>query len=62
MAHGKFAGTVASPANLDELVAMGYRFLAMGADVVGLSQYCKSIMAVFNQLAPCDNNSLYRGT
>ena len=62
LAHGKFAGTVASPANLDELVAMGYRFLAMGADVVGLSQYCKSIMAVFNQLAPGDNNSLYRGT
>ena len=41
--HGKFAGTVASPANLDELIALGYRFLSMGADVVGLSQYCKSL-------------------
>lgn len=55
--HGKFAGTVASPANLDELVALGYRFLSMGADVVGLSQYCNALMAEFAkrpaQGAPC---------
>lgn len=42
--HGKFAGTVGSPANLGELVAMGYRFVNIGADVVGLSNYCRSIM------------------
>jgi len=26
------------------LVDMGYRFLSVGADVVGLSQYCTSIV------------------
>lgn len=47
--HGKFAGTVCSPGNIDELISLGYRFLAMGADVVGLSQYCKTIMAEFDK-------------
>ena len=47
LAHGKFAGTVASPDNLDELIALGYRFLSMGADVIGLAEYCGSIMAEF---------------
>ena len=42
--HGKYAGTVGSPANLGDLVAMGYRFVNLGADVVGLSNYCRSIM------------------
>lgn len=47
VAHGKFAGTVASAGNMDELIGLGYRFLSMGADVVGLSQYCKGIVAEF---------------
>jgi 4-hydroxy-2-oxoheptanedioate aldolase len=51
LAHGKFAGTVASPANLDALIALGYRFLSMGADVVGLSDYCRSIMSEFRTIA-----------
>lgn len=38
-AHGKFAGTVAAPDTVDDLVDMGYRFLSIGADVVGLAQY-----------------------
>jgi 4-hydroxy-2-oxoheptanedioate aldolase len=45
--HGKFAGTVGSTANAQELVAMGYRFISIGADVVGLSQYYRNIV---NQL------------
>ena len=61
LAHGKFAGTVASPANLDELIALGYRFLSMGADVVGLSHYCTSVMAEFTKRPLNGNNSLYRG-
>lgn len=48
--HGKFAGTVASPANFEALRAMGYRFLNMGADVIGLSQYCKSMAAAFGKI------------
>ncbi len=59
LAHGKFAGTVASPGNLDELIALGYRFISMGADVVGLSQYCKSVMAEFTKRPAIGNISLY---
>ena len=49
IAHGKFAGTVATPDTLGGLIDMGYRFLSMGADVVGLSQYCRSVLADFSQ-------------
>lgn len=60
LSHGKFAGTVASPANLDELVAQGYRFLSMGADVVGLSQYCNALMAEFAK-RPANGNTFFYG-
>ena len=43
--HGKFAGIPASPATRQELIAMGYTFLNMGADVVALSQYCEQLAA-----------------
>jgi len=45
--HGKFAGTVGSPANLKELYGMGYRFISVGADVVGLMNYFKEMAAAF---------------
>ena len=60
-AHGKFAGTVASSANLDELNALGYRFLSMGSDVVGLSQYCKSVMAEFGKQPAVVSSGIYGG-
>ena len=41
--HGKIAGTVGSTANLKELYDMGYRFVNLGADVVGLGQYFTKI-------------------
>lgn len=47
--YGKFAGTVGSPANLEELKAMGYNFVSIGADVVGLSQYCKQMRSAFGE-------------
>lgn len=37
-AHGKFAGTVGSPATCQSLLDMGYRFINLGSDVRGLSQ------------------------
>jgi len=61
LAHGKFAGTVASPANCAELREMGYRFLSMGADVVGLSQYCQTLMGAFNQQPCVTTTGLYAG-
>lgn len=45
--HGKFAGTVASPANLALLYEEGYRFLSMGADVIGLGNYWRDLGAKF---------------
>jgi len=45
VAHGKFAGTVGTPDCLEELSEMGYRFFGTGADVVGLSQYCRDLAA-----------------
>ena len=41
--HGKFAGTVGSPANFDNLVDMGYTFINTGADVVALGNYFKKV-------------------
>jgi 4-hydroxy-2-oxoheptanedioate aldolase len=46
-ANGKYAGTVGGPGNFRELVDMGYRFISMGADVVGLAGYCRDIVSVF---------------
>ena len=61
LAHGKFAGTVAGLGNLDELLALGYRFLSMGADVVGLSQYCSALMAEFTKRPANEKACLYGG-
>lgn len=45
--HGKFAGTVGSAADLEDLIELGYRFISIGADVVALTQYCNSIAKAF---------------
>jgi len=45
--NGKMAGTVAMPSNAKQLVDLGYRFLGLGADVLGMSQYCQEMMAAF---------------
>ncbi len=58
-ANGKFAGTVAAPGNIDALIAQGYRFLNMGADVVGLAHYCQSMMSIFTKSTSTQNSSLY---
>jgi 4-hydroxy-2-oxoheptanedioate aldolase len=44
-AHGKYAGTVGSPETIESLVAMGYRFIGMGADVVAIGEYCRGLLA-----------------
>ncbi|MCF7855370.1 MAG: aldolase [Candidatus Pacebacteria bacterium] len=41
--YGKFAGTVGAPSRRQSLIDMGYSFLSLGADVVGLTQYCREI-------------------
>lgn len=49
--HGKFAGTVGSVNNLQELINMGYRFINTGADVLGLSQYFTGIVSSFKNIS-----------
>ena len=41
--HGKFAGTVGGPANLDALVEMGYTFVNVCADVIALSSFFSGV-------------------
>ena len=45
--HGKFAGAPASLDTMDEMVALGYRFLALGADVLGVGDYCNRLINGF---------------
>ena len=45
--HGKYAATTGGIDKLEEFKAMGYRFINVGADVVGLSAYCNGLMAKF---------------
>ncbi|MBS1809659.1 MAG: aldolase [Acidobacteria bacterium] len=51
--HGKFAATVGSPATAAELIALGYQFINIGADVLAMNQYCRKQLddfaAVLNQ-------------
>ncbi|HZG55025.1 HpcH/HpaI aldolase family protein [Paenibacillus sp.] len=49
--HGKLAGTVGDAASLPELNRMGYRFVSIGADVVGLSNYYKQLLGAANRPA-----------
>ncbi len=43
--HGKFAGTPGSVDNYQELVDMGYQFISVGADVVGIADYFNKTVA-----------------
>jgi 4-hydroxy-2-oxoheptanedioate aldolase len=42
--HGKFAGTVCAPANIPQMQDMGFQFLGLCADVIGLVQYFDDMM------------------
>jgi 4-hydroxy-2-oxoheptanedioate aldolase len=46
---GKWAGTVGSPESLRSLVDMGYQFVNVGADVLGLVEYFKRGVAAFSK-------------
>lgn len=59
--HGKYAGTVGGVQNVEQLIEQGYRLISIGADVIGLNQYCNEL---FNQLSGKTeslNKSLYGG-
>lgn len=45
--YGKFAATTGNLSNLKELIDLGYTFINLGADVVGMNQYCANLMSGF---------------
>ena len=46
--HGKFAGTTGSINNIDDLMKLGYKFINIGADVIGVGAYCKQLIEGFS--------------
>lgn len=52
LAHGKFAGTVGSPSQAGDLVAMGYQFISIGADVIQLFDGCRELLNQFRENVP----------
>lgn len=46
--YNKYAATVGSTDNMNELIEMGYKFINVGADVIGLSNYCRNLVEKFN--------------
>lgn len=55
--HGKFAGTTGSIDKLDEFLGMGYQFVSVGADVVGLSQYFLGLTDRFHKTGAGERTS-----
>jgi len=47
--HGKFAATSGGIDSLDSFLELGYKFVNVGADVVGLSNYCKTLVDRFGK-------------
>jgi 4-hydroxy-2-oxoheptanedioate aldolase len=47
LAAGKFAGTTGAVGGIGEFLEMGYRFLAIGADVLGLGPYFDGLVKEF---------------
>ena len=47
--HGKIAATTGGIDRLPEFIGLGYRFVSVGADVVGVNTYCQSLVAKFDQ-------------
>ena len=47
--HGKFAATPCSLDNVDEYVDMGYKFLAIGSDVVSFGNFARNTLKEFSK-------------
>ncbi|MEO8765987.1 MAG: aldolase/citrate lyase family protein [Ginsengibacter sp.] len=50
--HGKIAATTGSIDKLDEFTEMGYKFISVGADVLGMSNYFHELVNRFNRSGP----------
>lgn len=59
--YGKFAGTTGGVAQVENYQKLGYQFISIGADVVGLTQYCKELIAGYNKTSiEKEGNSYYK--
>lgn len=56
--HGKFAATTGGIGMLDDFKNMGYQFINVGADVVGMSAYCNGLISTFNQSKPANGSDI----
>lgn len=45
--YNKYAGATCGIGNRKDIISMGYDFICMGADVIGLNNYCKEIVATW---------------
>ena len=59
--HGKFAGALGGVDNFKELVDMGYQFISIGADVVGLGQYFRELLSAIGGSSATTPDSTYLG-
>jgi 4-hydroxy-2-oxoheptanedioate aldolase len=48
--HGKFAATSGSIDSLKDFLSMGYKFVNVGADVVGMKNYCRQLVQQFREV------------
>jgi 4-hydroxy-2-oxoheptanedioate aldolase len=53
--YGKYAATTGSLDNLSDLQSMGYNFVSVGADVIGLTQYCRNLADGFKRITKTNN-------
>ena len=56
-----YAGTVGGPGNFQELIDMGYQFISIGADVLGLWAYYKDILSKAGLENSNNSESIYKG-
>ncbi len=59
--HNKYAAIPGTVDNYSELVDMGYNFITIGADVVGLWKYNQEILSGVGKVQENDSKGLYKG-
>jgi 4-hydroxy-2-oxoheptanedioate aldolase len=58
--HGKWAGSVSSVADAKRFADMGYNFLNVGADVIGMTEYFRKIAAALSGTTSTTGQSVYK--
>jgi 4-hydroxy-2-oxoheptanedioate aldolase len=54
--HKKYAGTVGTAENLADLLKLGYGFINIGADIIGISKYCRDISDKLAGICPLEED------